>query len=110
MSRDYDVAEHMADAEEAAEDSIEKFSGYEDFADAIDALAQSQVERGNEVQMESDAEEHAGVATDEAERAAAIREADVRHEVGQALHGLLREYGHQPRQSFSADENARREE
>lgn len=110
MSRDYDVAEHMADAEEAAEDSIEEFSGYDDFADAIDALAQSLIEEGNEVAMESEAEERAGLATDEPERAAAIREADVRHEVGQALHGLLREYEYQPRQSFDDDANARKDE
>lgn len=110
MSRDYDIAEHMADAEQAAEDSVEEFSGYEDFADAIDAFAQSQIKKGNEVQMESDAKEHAGRDTDETERAAAIRETDVRHEVGQALHGLLREYGYQPRQSFGADESARQDE
>ncbi|ELY62527.1 hypothetical protein C492_08025 [Natronococcus jeotgali DSM 18795] len=110
MSRDYDVAEHIAEAEEAAEDAVEEFRGYEDFADAIDAFAQLQIEEGNEVQMESDAEERAGLATDETERAAAIRETDVRHEVGQALHGLLQEYGYQPRQSFGADANARQEE
>ncbi|OYR38616.1 hypothetical protein [Halorubrum sp. Hd13] len=110
MSRDYDVAEHMAEAEEAADEAVEEFSGYEDFADAIDAFAKSQIEEGNEVQMASDAEEHAGRAPDETERAAAIRETDVRHEVGQAVHGLLREYGYQPRQSFGADANARQEE
>jgi hypothetical protein len=109
MSRDYDVAKHMAEAEEAAEEAVEEFSGYEDFADAIDAFGQSQIEEGNEVQMESDAEEHAGV-TNDTERAAAIRETDVRHEVGQALHGLLRKYGYQPRQSFGADGNARQDE
>ncbi|SDY62690.1 hypothetical protein [Halopenitus persicus] len=106
MSRDYDVAEHIEEAEEA----VEEYSGYEDFADAIDAFAQSQIEEGNEVQMESDAEEQAGLAPDETERAAAIRETDVRHEVGQALHGLLREYGYQPRQSFGADADARQDD
>lgn len=108
MSGDYDVADHMAEAEDAAEEAVEEFSEYEDFADAIDAFAQAQIEEGNRVQMDSDATERAGLDTDEGERAAAIRECDVRHEVGQALHGLLREYGHQPRQSFGAD--ARRED
>lgn len=110
MSRDYDVAKHMADAEQAAEDAVEQFSGYEEFADAIDAFAQSQIEMGNEMQMESDAEEAAGLGTDETERTATIRKVDVRHEVGQALHGLLREYGYQPRQSFESDADARQEE
>jgi hypothetical protein len=107
MPRDYDVAKHMADAEQAAEDAVEQFSGYKDFADAIDAFAQSQIKMGNEMQMESDAEEAAGLGTDETERTATIREVDVRHQVGQALHGLLREYGYQARQSFGADADAR---
>lgn len=109
MSRDYDIEKHMADAEQAAEDAVEEFRGYEDFADAIDAFAQSQIEKGNKVQQKSDAEVRGGVNTNKTERAAAIQETDVRHEIGQALHGLLREYGYQPRQSFGADADARQD-
>ena len=87
---------------------VEKFDGYENLEDTIDALAQEQIQVGNEVQITSDAKIHSGTKVEESERAAVIRECDVRHELGQALQRLLQSYEYQIHRSMGKDSEARR--
>lgn len=110
MVDDYDTQTHVEDSKNKAEEVAEEFEGYDNFKDAIDALAQEQIVIGNEKQITSDAEAEAGYDIDEEERAATVRECDVRHEIGQALQKLLESYGYDIRSSFGEDSDARSEE
>jgi|APHM01.1.fsa_nt_gi Protein of unknown function (DUF1357). len=109
MTDDYDPGAHIEDNERKAEALAEEFEEYNNFKDAIDALAQQQIVAGNEKQHNSDAKVELGN-VDERERAADIRECDVRHEVAQALQNLLSSHGYNVRQSAGEDSDARQEE
>ncbi|WP_330633702.1 hypothetical protein [Halocatena halophila] len=106
MSDDMDTMDHIETAKKAAEEAIEQFNGYDEFADAIDALASEQIKGSDEVHNRATAKRR-GLADDPHEYEKAVLEADVRQEIGQTLFGLLEEYDFQSRQSYGADANAR---
>lgn len=106
MPTSNDTADSVQRARERAESSVESFSGYETLEDALDAYAQRQIEYGNQVQMESDAKTAAWTGDDQ-ENIAAQQEAEIRHELAQAIQGLLEEYGHTLHRGAGVDADAR---